>query len=201
MAGRTFYQAADGSLTRAAKVRSHNAKLREGKKTGQMVVTNSNFGTAGRSTGEIESSRAGDVVKNGDIIAIRGKDGKVERVKVTADNRDQILGRKEGTMKPTFRPVQSDFGKEGVALKRGSERVFKDGAEKKSRGAGSGKAPRFPRGFGVMTPKNQGAVTGGKPLRSKKQVALRTKQLRKKEKVRRSKEKAAAKKAGKKGGK
>jgi hypothetical protein len=52
-----------------------------------------------------------------------------------------------------------------------------------------------------MTPKNQGAVTGGKPLKSKKQVALRTKQLRKKEKVRRSKEKAAARKAAKKGGK
>lgn len=199
MAGRTFYQAADGSLTRAAKVRHHNATLRAGKKTGQMVVTNSNFGTAGKSTGEIEPNRAADVVKNGDIIAVKGKDGKVERIKVTADNREQVLGRKEGTMKPTFRPVQSDFGKAGVALKRGTEQVFRGGKQLKSRGAGSGKAPRFPTGFGVMSPKNQQAALGNKPLKSKKQVALRTKQLRKKEKVRRTKEKAAAKRAAKKG--
>jgi hypothetical protein len=201
MAGRTFYQAADGSLTRAAKVRHHNAVLRAGKKTGQMVVTNSNFGTAGKDKGEIEAGRAADVVKNGDIIAIKGKDGKVERVKVTAANRDAVLGRKEGTLKPTFRPVQSDFGKAGVALKRGSERVFGGGKEKKSRGQGSGKAPRFPKGFGIMSPKNQQAALGNKPLKSKKQVALRTKQLRKKEKVRRNKEKAVARKAAKKNNK
>lgn len=198
MAGRTFYQLANGNLNKAGAVRRHNAAMREAKSKGQLLTGSPNFGgTSKFSKGEIDKQKAMEIVKNGDIIARKGKDGKVERIKVTSENRDQVLSSNSGEIREQF-ILQPAGQKSGDIIKRGTVQPFREGKKLKSRGE-SGKAPR--KASSIFMPKYARALEGGKPVKSKKQVALRTKQLRKKEKVRRSKEKASAKRASKKGGK
>lgn len=195
MAGRTFYQLANGNLNRAQDVRSHNAEMRKAKKEGRLSVGSPNFGgTAANSKGAITKERAAEIIKSGDIIARKGKDGKVERIKVTAENRDQLLNSNSGQIREQFTP-QPAGQKQGDKVARSSVTPFRDGKQLPKRGE-KGAAPRVPS---LLTPvKSRNKLEAGKPLRSKKQVALRTRQLKKKEKVRRSKEKAAAKRAAKK---
>jgi len=183
MAGRTFYKAADGSMTPAGKARAYNAELRRKAKAGGLYTGESNFGTAGKDTGEIAYGDADSEVQNGDIIAVKNEDGSVTRTKVTAENRDELLNTRKGTIKPSVKDF-SDYGpyQEGQKLKGGTSRRY-DNDKKPTSGGGraGGRAIVIPASFnepskggakGARTAnRNKQKILQGKPLVSKKQKA------------------------------
>lgn len=182
MAGRTFYKAADGSLTPAGKARAYNAELRRQGKAGMLYTGESNFGTAGKETGEIGYGEAEEYVKNGDIIAVQNEDGSITRTKVTEDNRDELLGTRRGTMKPGVQQF-SDYGpyQEGQQLGGGTVRRYNDDEVTSGGARKGGRRTVIPASFntpsdgtarGARTAnRNKQKILQGKPLVSKKQAA------------------------------
>ena len=182
MAGRTFYKAADGSLTPAGKARAYNAELRRKGKEGMLYTGQSNFGTAGKDTGEIAYGEAEDYVKNGDIIAVENEDGTISRTKVNDENREELLGTRRGTMKPNVQQF-SDYGpyQEGQKLKGGTNRRYNDDEVSTGGARKGGRRIVIPASFnepskggakGARTAnRNKQKILQGKPLVSKKQKA------------------------------
>ena len=194
MAGRTFYKAADGSLTPAGKARAYNAELRRQGKEGMLYTGTSNFGTAGKETGEIAYGEAEDYVKNGDIIAVQNEDGTITRTKVTEDNRDELLGTRRGTMKPGVQQF-SDYGpyQEGQKLKGGTVRRYNDDEVTSGGARKGGRRTVIPASFnepsdgtarGARTAnRNKQKILQGKPLVSKKQAAYAKRRAESKKKT------------------
>jgi hypothetical protein len=182
MAGRTFYKAADGSLTPAGKARAYNAELRRKGKEGMLYTGQSNFGTAGKDTGEIAYGEAEDYVKNGDIIAVENEDGTITRTRVNEDNRDELLGTRRGTMKPNVQEF-SDYGpyQEGQKLKGGTVRRYNDDEVSTGGARKGGKRIVIPASFNEpstggargarIANRNKQKILQGKPLVSKAQKA------------------------------
>lgn len=182
MAGRTFYKAADGSMTPAGKARAYNAELRRKAKAGGLYTGESNFGTAGKDTGEIAYGDADSEVQNGDIIAVKNEDGSVTRTKVTAENRDELLNTRKGTIKPAVQEF-SDYGpyQEGQKLKTGTNRRYDNDKKTSGGNRAGGRAIVIPASFnepskggakGARTAnRNKQKILQGKPLVSKKQKA------------------------------
>ena len=183
MAGRTFYKAADGSLTPAGMARAYNAELRRRGKEGMLYAGESNFGTAGKDTGEIAYGEGDEFVKNGDYIAVENEDGTLTRTKVTAENRDKLLNTRKGTMKAGVREL-SQYGpyQEGQKLKTGTRRKYDNDKKVKSGGArAGGRAIVIPASFNEpskggskgarVANRNMQKVLQGKPLVSKAQKA------------------------------
>lgn len=183
MAGRTFYKAADGSLTPAGKARAYNAELRRQGKAGMLYTGESNFGTAGKDTGDIAYGDAEDEVKNGDIIAVKNEDGSITRTKVTEENRDELLNTRKGTIKPSVQQI-SDYGpyQEGQKLKTGTNRRYNNDENPSSGGnRAGGRAIVIPASFNEpskggakgarVANRNKQKILQGKPLVSKAQKA------------------------------
>ena len=194
MAGRTFYKAADGSLTPAGKARAYNAELRRQGKAGMLYTGESNFGTAGKETGEIAYGEAEEYVKNGDIIAVENEDGSITRTKVTEDNRDELLGTRRGTMKPGVQQF-SDYGpyQEGQKLKGGTVRRYNDDEVTSGGARKGGKRTVIPASFNEpsdgtargarIANRNKQKILQGKPLVSKKQAAYAKRRAESKKKT------------------
>jgi hypothetical protein len=194
MAGRTFYKAADGSLTPAGKARAYNAELRRQGKAGMLYTGESNFGTAGKETGEIGFGEAEEYVKNGDIIAVQNEDGTITRTKVTEDNRDELLGTRRGTMKPGVEQF-SDYGpyQEGQKLKGGTVRRYNDDEVSTGGARSGGRRIVIPASFNEpsdgtargarVANRNKQKVLQGKPLVSKKQAAYAKRRAESKKKT------------------
>jgi hypothetical protein len=194
MAGRTFYKAADGSLTPAGKARAYNAELRRQGKAGMLYTGESNFGTAGKETGEIGYGEAEEYVKNGDIIAVQNEDGSITRTKVTEDNRDELLGTRRGTMKPGVQQF-SDYGpyQEGQKLKGGTVRRYNDDEVSSGGARKGGRRTVIPASFNEpsdgtargarVANRNKQKVLQGKPLVSKKQAAYAKRRAESKKKT------------------
>lgn len=182
MAGRTFYKAADGSMTPAGKARAYNAELRRKARAGGLYTGESNFGTAGKDTGEIAYGDADAEVQNGDIIAVKNEDGSVTRTKVTAENRDELLNTRKGTMRPSVQDF-SPMGpyQEGQTLKGGTTRRYDNDKKTSGGGRSGGRGIKIPASFNTpstggakgarVANRNMQKVLQGKPLVSKKQKA------------------------------
>lgn len=182
MAGRTFYKAADGSLTPAGKARAYNAELRRRARGGALLVGEANFGTAGKDTGEIAYGDADEEVKNGDIIAVKNEDGSITRTKVTEENREELLNTRKGTMRPSVQEL-SPMGpyQEGQKLKTGTNRRYNNDKVSSGGARKGGKRIVIPASFNTpstggakgarVANRNMQKVLQGKPLVSKKQKA------------------------------
>lgn len=203
MAGRTFYKAADGSLTPAGKARAYNAELRRRARGGALLVGESNFGTAGKDTGDIAYGDADGEVQNGDTIAVKNEDGTITRTKVTAANRDELLNTRKGTMNPSvgeisgYGPYQPDRKVGGRTIKRYDS--SKKGDKVSTGGVKGSRKIKTPDSFNRAdgpTVRQRQKILQGKPLVSKKQKAnsarrkaskIKTAATRKKLKVSRDK--------------
>lgn len=194
MAGRTFYKAADGSLTPAGKARAYNAELRRQGKAGMLYTGESNFGTAGKDTGDIAYGEAEDYVENGDYIAVLNEDGTITRTRVNEDNREELLGTRRGTMKPSVEQF-SDYGpyQEGQKLKGGTNRRYNDDEVTSGGARKGGKRTVIPASFNEpsdgtargarVANRNKQKVLQGKPLVSKKQTAYAKRRAESKKKT------------------
>jgi hypothetical protein len=194
MAGRTFYKAADGSLTPAGKARAYNAELRRQGRAGMLYTGESNFGTAGKDTGDIAYGEAEDYVENGDYIAVLNEDGTITRTRVNEDNREELLGTRKGTMKPSVQQF-SDYGpyQEGQKLKGGTVRRYNDDEVTSGGARKGGRRTVIPASFNEpsdgtargarVANRNKQKVLQGKPLVSKKQAAYAKRRAESKKKT------------------
>lgn len=177
MAGRTFYKAADGSLTPAGVARAYNAELRRKRRAGALLVGESNFGTAGGDTGEIAYGDPDEQVKNGDTIAVKNKDGTITRTKVNDSNRDELLNTRKGTMNPSigeisgYGPYQPDKQVGGRTIKRYDS--SKNNDRVKSGGVKGRRKIKTTGPFNEISTsvRQKQKILQGKPLVSKRQKA------------------------------